>query len=61
MNFDRTIVEENALVRAEDPAIRALVEIMGVLNKLPSERSKRRVLTHIADYFEELEDTPITL
>jgi uncharacterized protein YbgA (DUF1722 family) len=40
----------------EDPATRALVKVMGALSSLPSDRSRRRVMMHVQDYFEEMEE-----
>ncbi|MET0530057.1 MAG: hypothetical protein ABW003_17260 [Microvirga sp.] len=41
----------------DDPATRALVIVMGALADLPSDRSRKRVLTLVADYFEEQRDS----
>jgi hypothetical protein len=40
----------------EDPATRALVKVMGALTTLPSDRSRRRVMTHVMDFFAEQDE-----
>ena len=40
----------------EDPATRALVKVMGALSTLPSDRSRKRVMTHVMDYFAERDE-----
>ena len=47
--------EEADLIRKglEDPATRALVKVMGALSALPTDRARKRVMTHVVDYFEE--------
>jgi hypothetical protein len=49
--------KEGELIRKglEDPTTRALVAVLGALAELPSDRARRRVLTHVADYFAELD------
>lgn len=56
--------EEADLIRKglEDPAVRALVKVMGALAALPSDRARRRVMTHVVDYLEEEQsNAPLTL
>ena len=52
--------KEGELIRKglEDPTTRALVVCLGALATLPSDRSRRRVLTHVEDYFAELNGDP---
>jgi hypothetical protein len=49
--------KEGELIRKglEDPTTRALVAVLGALADLPSDRSRRRVLAHVEDYFAELD------
>jgi len=37
----------------DDPVMRAQVVVLGALRKLPSDRSRKRVLQYVADYFDE--------
>ncbi len=37
----------------EDPNVRAFVKVMGILRGLPSDRARQRVLSFVADSFEE--------
>lgn len=37
-----------------DPEVRAFVRLVGILNALPSNRSRRRVLSFVADGIDEL-------
>jgi hypothetical protein len=37
----------------DDPAVRAFVLVMGVLQALPTKRAQRRVLQYVADRIEE--------
>jgi hypothetical protein len=41
----------------EDPSVRAFVVVMGALNMLPSDRSRRRVLQFVIDKLDEEQDT----
>jgi hypothetical protein len=47
--------KEGDLLRAglDDPAVRAFVQVMAVLNSLPSDRARQRVLTFVVDKLEE--------
>jgi hypothetical protein len=47
--------EEAAQIRAalEDPTVRAFVRVMGTLQALPSDRSRRRVMQYVGDLFDE--------
>jgi hypothetical protein len=47
--------KEAAAIRAglENPSVRAFVLIMGVLEALPSDRARKRVLAYVADKFDE--------
>lgn len=47
--------EEARQIRAalEDTTVRAFVRVMGVLQSLPTDRSRRRVMEYVADRFEE--------
>jgi len=55
--------DEADLIRKglEDPAVRALVKVMGALSALPSDRAKKRVMAHVIDYFEEQAESPLNL
>lgn len=42
----------------EDPAVKAFVVLMGIMSKLPSDRSRNRVLTYVADHLAEQNEQP---
>lgn len=47
--------EEADMIRRglADPAVRALVKVIGTLSKLPSDRARARVLRHVDDRLDE--------
>lgn len=68
MKFTITVTnkDEGELIRAglEDPTVRAFVKVYGVLQALPTDRARRRVLEYFADHAAErsvLEIAPLPL
>jgi hypothetical protein len=57
MKFAITVAnkDEGEQIRAglEDPAVRAFVKVYGVLQALPTNRARRRVLEYFADHAAE--------
>ena len=41
-----------------DPAVKAFALVMGTLLQLPSDRSRKRVMAYVKDYFEEQVECP---
>jgi hypothetical protein len=55
--------EEAAQIRRalEDPEIRAMVRVAGVLLDLPTDRARRRVLVYVEDALDEAREVDVTV